>query len=119
MARDGFNINPATRIYHIVKFKDGSAYLFFSGCPWNCVYCVARTVSRWCLSISQARASGLRFGSMIGLREMLDLLQNKKVHTAFLGGEEPTYDPQLPIIMNGLKSLNINPWLITNGELLD
>ncbi len=108
-----------TRVYHVVKFSDGSAYLFFNGCTWNCVYCVARSVSRWCLSLSQEKKSALSYGQTLTLNALLEMLVSNGVHTAFLGGEEPTYDPAIFAILKGLVAAGIKPWLITNGELIN
>ncbi|WP_167910549.1 radical SAM protein [Thermococcus sp. Bubb.Bath] len=114
-----------TRIYHVVRFKSGSAYVLFDGCNWNCSFCVWRKVTRWslCLPLKTRRrldsiwkAGRVRY---LSVDEVANLLKNAEVTTAFLGGGEPTLDPELKTLMRALRREGINPWIVTNGENLD
>ncbi|MDP8024023.1 MAG: radical SAM protein [Nitrososphaeria archaeon] len=106
-------------VYHIVKFKDGSAYLMFDVCSWNCLYCV-RNLNMWCSSLSAHVQAGLKTKGIkyIGIEETVKILKENSVSLVFLGGGEPTQDPMLSDLMRSLKKENIESWLITNGELL-
>ncbi|MFP3417745.1 MAG: radical SAM protein, partial [Nitrososphaeria archaeon] len=107
-------------IYHIVQFEDGSAYLMFDVCNWRCSYCI-RNISGWCTSLPEATIKTLnRIGHRyINIDELLKILKENGVKLAFLGGGEPTQDPEIKAIMKLLKENGIDSWLITNGELLD
>ncbi|MGC8558296.1 MAG: radical SAM protein [Nitrososphaeria archaeon] len=107
-------------IYHIVQFGDGSAYAMFDACDWKCTYCV-RNVSPWCTSLPEGTVKTLNKIKIkhLNINELLEILKENAVKLVFLGGGEPTYDPELKTIMNRLKINGIGTWLITNGELLD
>lgn len=107
-------------IYHIVKFKDGSAYVMFDVCSWKCLYCV-RNISPWCSSLPanvQIRLKSIGI-SYISAEQAVKILKNGSVKLAFLGGGEPTQDPDLLNFMKSLKREGIDSWLITNGENLN
>lgn len=114
-----------TRVYHAVRFKGGSAYVLFDGCNWNCYFCVWREVTRWslCLPLETRRKLDYmwRTGRVryLSVNEVVDLLKKARVTTAFLGGGEPTLDPELKALMRALRREGIKPWLVTNGENLD
>lgn len=55
----------------------------------------------------------------LSVNEVVDLLKKARVTTAFLGGGEPTLDPELKALMRALRREGIKPWLVTNGENLD
>ncbi len=107
-------------VYHIVQFEDGSAYMMFDICNWECAYCV-RNVGLWCSSLSADTVK--RLNSMgvnhLSIDRPLEILKKNGVRQVFLGGGEPTQDPELKELMHRLKLNDINAWLITNGELLD
>lgn len=112
------------RVYHIVKFRSGSAYVLFDGCNWNCSFCVWRKVTRWSLCLPDEAKKRLdtlweRGVRYLSVDETVELLNDSKVKTAFLGGGEPTLDPELKALMRVLRREGIKPWLVTNGENLD
>lgn len=107
-------------IYHIVQFSDGSAYMMFDICDWKCTYCV-RNVSPWCSSLPEGT---VRLLNKAGIKyavtdDILKILKKNLVKLVFLGGGEPTQDPELKALMYMLNLNGIESWLITNGELLD
>ncbi len=113
-----------TRIYHIVQFKDGSAYLLFNGCNWNCSFCV-RKMGRWdfCLPDELKRELDNLWDmgevKFLSIEEVVAILNENGVNLAFLGGGEPTIDRELKSLVERLKEEDIYVWLLTNGELLD
>ncbi|AEC51908.1 co-factor modifying protein [Pyrococcus sp. NA2] len=114
-----------TRVYHIVKFKDGSAYVLFDGCNWKCSYCVWREVTRWSLCLPEERRKELDMLWINGrvrylrLEEVVSMLKRNSVKFAFFGGGEPTLDPELKPLLRALSREGIKVWLVTNGENLD
>ncbi|MDK2870490.1 MAG: hypothetical protein PWP39_1725 [Pyrococcus sp.] len=114
-----------TRVYHIVKFQDGSAYVLFDGCNWKCKYCVWREVTRWNLCLPEETRKKLdymwkeRKVRYLTVEEVQEILEKEKVKAAFLGGGEPTLDPELKPLIKSLTKKGIKIWLITNGEGLD
>ncbi|MGC8665028.1 MAG: radical SAM protein [Nitrososphaeria archaeon] len=109
-----------TKIYQIVMFVDRSAYLTFDVCSWRCIYCV-RNVSRWCSSLKEDQQNKLKNinPEYLTVEKAVSILKENGVHTAYLGGGEPTEDDEIKTLMKELKYNGINSWLITNGEMLD
>jgi len=120
-----FKIVVMTRVYHIVKFQDGNAYLLFDGCNWRCKYCVWREVTRWSLCLPEKTRQQLdylwkeRKVRYLTVEEVERILEKERVKIAFLGGGEPTLDPELKPLMKALAKRGIKVWLVTNGEGLD
>jgi len=114
-----------TRVYHIVRFPGGSAYVLFDCCSWRCSYCVWREVTRWSLCLPwrvRKRLDELwEAGKVRHLRvgEVIEILKGAGVKLAFLGGGEPTLDPELKPLLRALGEEGIGGWLVTNGENLD
>ncbi len=107
-------------VYHIVRFKDDSAYVMFDVCSWRCVYCV-RNVNLWCSSLpinvrATLKSKGIKY---IDVDQIVNILKENSVKLAFLGGGEPTQDPMLLNLIRSLKKEGIDSWLITNGELIN
>jgi len=108
----------------MVQFKDGSAYLLFNGCNWNCSFCV-RKVGKWdfCLPDELKRVLDNLWSrgevEFLSIEEVVEILNENRVNLAFLGGGEPTVDGELKSLVERLKKENIDVWLLTNGELLD
>ncbi|WP_052696160.1 radical SAM protein [Palaeococcus ferrophilus] len=112
------------RVYHIVRFRSGSAYVLFDGCNWNCSFCVWREVTRWSLCLPDGAKKRLDILWERGVRylsvdDAVELLMKASARVAFLGGGEPTLDPELKALMRALRREGIKPWLVTNGENLD
>ncbi|MBP1912589.1 radical SAM protein [Thermococcus stetteri] len=113
------------RVYHIVRFKSESAYVLFDGCSWNCSFCVWREVTRWSLCLPEETRRTLEAlwenGKVryLSVDEVVEKLEEAEVTRAFLGGGEPTLDPELKALMRALRREGIKPWLVTNGENLD
>ncbi|WP_457742873.1 radical SAM protein [Thermococcus sp.] len=114
-----------TRVYHIVRFGNGTAYALFDGCNWRCSYCVWREVTRWSLCLPKEireklddlwRRGGVGYLSSDGV---VEILKGAGVSMVFLGGEEPTLDPELKPLVRALLGEGIKSWLVTNGENLD
>ncbi len=113
-----------THVYHIVQFRDGSAYMIFYGCSWNCTYCIW-SFEKWnlCLpSETKQKLSELwdkKSVKFLSVEEIVDILKSNGVKLVFMGGGEPTEDPQIKPLVSRLKDEEIESWLITNGNGLD
>ncbi len=113
-----------TRVYHIVQFDSGDAYLTFDGCTWNCYYCVWR-MSRWNICLPQEVKQKLealwnsKSIEFLSVDDIVRILVKNNVKKAFFGGGEPTLDPEIKAIIRALKMKDIDVWIITNGEHLD
>ncbi|MGC8662045.1 MAG: radical SAM protein [Nitrososphaeria archaeon] len=107
-------------IYHIVQFRDGSAYTMFDVCDWKCTYCI-RNVSLWCSSLPEGTVKMLNRAGIkyLATDQIVRILKENLVKLVFLGGGEPTQDPGLKALMHALNLNSIESWLITNGELLN
>ena len=113
-----------TRVYHIVQFESGDAYVTFDGCNWHCYYCVWR-LNRWNICLPQDIKKKLdklwnsKKIKFLSTEEVTKILAENKVKNAFFGGGEPTLDPEIKKLIKDLKRKGIEVWLITNGENLD
>ena len=113
-----------TRVYHIVQFDSGDAYLTFDGCTWNCYYCVWR-MNRWNICLPQDVKQKLdalwnsKSIEFLSVDDITRILVKNNVKNAFFGGGEPTLDPEIKTIIRALKRESIKVWIITNGEYLD
>jgi len=113
-----------TRVYHIVQFDSGDAYLTFDGCNWNCYYCIWR-MNRWSICLPQDVKQKLdtlwnsQSIEFLSVDDITRILVKHNVKNAFFGGGEPTLDPEIKSIIRALKKEGIDAWIITNGEHLD
>lgn len=108
-----------TRVFHIVFFDyDSSAYIHFFDCNFKCKGCL-RKLSIWDCHLPSDVISRLklqRFLSLHDLQSVLEnLISNRNMKKAILGGGEPTTDPTLVEILKILKRLNLNTVLLTNA----
>ncbi len=112
------------RIYQIVKFKDQSAYATFWGCDWECVYCVWKK-EKWNLCLPQNVKDELEERwrkneiDFLEIDQAIKILKNNKIKMLFMGGGEPTLDPQLRSLLIATKNQGIKSWIITNAEHID
>lgn len=112
-----------TNIYHITQFDDNSAYLNFLGCRWRCKGCVRLLGWDSHLSPSDREELGDRYmGIQSSLRLQLDdiikILKEHNTKKLYLGGYEPTLDPNLVKILKILRNWEYQIKLVTNGEFL-
>jgi pyruvate-formate lyase-activating enzyme len=112
-----------TNIYHITQFDGNSAYLNFLGCRWRCKGCVR--VLGWDshLSSSDREKLGEVYGktqSSLRLQsdEVIKILKESNAKKLYLGGYEPTLDPNIVEILGALKNEGFLIKLVTNGEFL-
>ncbi|MGC9122799.1 MAG: radical SAM protein [Thermoplasmata archaeon] len=103
-----------TNVYHITKFPDYSAYLFFYGCNWDCEFCILKK-SRYDIHSEKIDFKGINF---LEISDIIKILNDNKIKEVFLGGGEPTLDRELIDLIKLLKNLGIKINLLTNGELL-
>ncbi|BBJ28358.1 radical SAM protein [Athalassotoga saccharophila] len=112
------------RMYQIVKFKDQSAYATFWGCDWNCVYCIWKK-EKWNLCLPQKvkdeleerwRKNEIEF---LEIDRIIKILKDNEIKMLFMGGGEPTLDPQLKPLLIAMKDIGIKSWIITNAENID
>ncbi len=113
-----------TRAYHIVQFRDGSAYIIFYGCNWRCAYCIW-SFEKWNLCLPRGTKEKLselwdkRAIKFLTIDEILNILKANDVKLVFMGGGEPTEDPEIKSLVSNLKVERIESWIITNAEGLD
>jgi pyruvate formate lyase activating enzyme len=112
------------KVYQVVKFKDGSAYATFWGCDWECTYCIWKK-EKWNICLSQHLRDELdkRWSSkdisFLEIDDFINLLKANNVDLVFLGGGEPTQDPQLKDFLITARENRIESWIITNSENMD
>jgi len=111
-----------TNIYHITQFKDNSAYLNFIGCRWKCKGC-ARLLG-WDSHLSPDDIKNLnkiypnRQRLKLEVNDAVKILTSNNAKKVYLGGEEPTLDPNIVEILKILKENDFLTKLVTNGEFL-
>ncbi len=111
-----------TNIYHITQFDDNSAYLNFLGCRWRCGGCV-RLLS-WDSHLSPSDRGKLgniykeKSSLRLDLKDVVKILCGDNANKLYLGGYEPTLDPNLVKILNVLRNEGYQIKLVTNGEFL-
>ena len=111
-----------TNIYHITQFKDNSAYLNFIGCRWKCKGC-ARLLG-WDSHLSPNDIENLnkiypnRQHLKLEVNDVVKILTANNAKKLYLGGEEPTLDPNIVGILKTLKENGFLTKLVTNGEFL-
>lgn len=112
-----------TNVYHITQFDDNSAYLNFLGCGWGCKGCVR--VLGWDshLSPSDREKLGDVYGKTqsslrLQLDEVIKILKGHNAKKLYLGGYEPTLDPNIVKTLKTLKDEDFWMKLVTNGEFL-
>lgn len=112
-----------TNIYCITQFKDNSTYLHFLGCNWKCRGCI-RFVG-WDIHISPSDIKNLNKiypNKLLLIQNFENVVRILKLNNAkklYLGGNEPTTDPNIVKILNGLREEGFWAKLITNGSLLN
>ncbi|MEM2266093.1 MAG: radical SAM protein [Candidatus Hadarchaeales archaeon] len=100
------------RVYHLAWSPAlREVYLHFHGCNFRCLGCVRRKYL-YDVHLSEPPKGSPRF---LGLEEVLELLERAGPLRAFLVGGEPTLDPQLPFLLEGLKDRGVSVYLLTNG----
>lgn len=112
-----------TNIYHITQFSDSSAYLNFLGCRWKCRGCARLLDWDSHLSPSDRERLGGIYGktqSTLRLRldDVIEILKKGNAKKLYLGGYEPTLDPNIARILETLKGEGFWTKLVTNGEFL-
>ena len=113
-----------TNIYHIMQFKDNSAYLNFLGCNWKCKGCVRLRGWNSHLSPNDIKRLNKIYHELnksklkLSLDDTVKILKDNNIKKAYLGGHEPTIDPNILKIMRRLKDEGFWIKLITNGHLL-
>lgn len=114
-----------TNIYHIMQFKDNSAYLNFLGCNWRCKGCVRLRGWESHLSPSDIKKLDKIYPEAdkpklkLNLDDVVEILKDNNAKKAYLGGHEPTIDPNIVEILARLKDEGIWLKLVTNGGLLN
>jgi len=113
-----------TNIYHILQFNDNSAYLQFLGCNWRCKGCIRlrgwdrhlspNEIERLSKIYSESDKQKLK----LDLEDVVKILRNANAKKLFLGGHEPTIDPNIVKILEKLKEEGFWIKLATNGSLL-
>jgi len=108
-----------TRINHITYYTDlHSAYIQFLGCNFNCPWCI-RKLTPWDHHLSNNELAKLRFQGLLSMDEFLGIIDNAitkyGLEEVVLGGEEPTIDPTLPIIIKELNNRRLRIKLLTNA----
>ena len=104
-----------TRVYHITGYPDGSAYLFFYGCNWDCDFCILKK------HMEDVHLDGnfeLRI-KFLSINDVMRILLENEIKEVFLGGGEPTLDPELEQLIQRMKDNKIRVNVLTNGELLN
>ncbi len=111
-----------TNIYHITQFKDNSAYLNLLGCDWRCRGCVRLLGWDSHLSSSDRKKLNITYPNphnlKLGLDAVVKILKKNNVKGLYLGGGEPTSDPNIVKILKILKENGFLVKLVTNGEFL-
>lgn len=123
------NINDKirTNIYHITQFSDNSVYLHFFGCNWKCKGCVR--LQKWDTHLSPSDRENLNKiypeskanlkDLRLNLHNVIKILKENNVKKVYLGGHEPTIDPNIVSILEKLKEEGLWIKLITNGQFLN
>ncbi|WP_054856883.1 radical SAM protein [Vulcanisaeta sp. JCM 16159] len=109
----------STRISHITYYVDlRSAYVQFLGCNFNCPWCI-RKLTPWDHHLGNDELARLRFQGLLGINEFLEIIDSAinqyGMEEAVLGGEEPTIDSTLPIIVRELNNRKLRIRLLTNA----
>jgi len=103
-----------THVYHITAFPDKSSYLFFYGCNWDCDFCILKK-NKYDIHLESYKDKEIKF---LSVNEVLNILKKNGIVEVFLGGGEPTIDPDLENLMIKMKENGIRINVLTNGELL-
>ncbi|ADY02405.1 Radical SAM domain protein [Vulcanisaeta moutnovskia 768-28] len=108
-----------TRISHITYYIDiKSAYVQYMGCNFHCPWCI-RKLTPWDHHLSNNELTRLRFQGLLSTDEFLgiinDAIAKYGLEEAVLGGEEPTIDPALPMIIKELSNRKLRIRLLTNA----
>ena len=103
-------------IYHISyteKFVgDRMAMLSFKGCNFDCIGCI-REKNEYDIYAEERRYIDWTFENI--LKELEEL----NPHRIYLGGYEPTLDPDLIRIIGNISKLDAHIVLMTNGSRID
>ncbi|RJS71278.1 radical SAM protein [Methanophagales archaeon] len=103
-------------IYHISyteKFVgERMAMLSFKGCNFDCIGCI-REKNEYDIYAEDRRYIDWNFENI--LKELEEL----NPHRLYLGGYEPTLDPDLIKIIENLSKLDVHIVLMTNGSRID
>ncbi|PVU72546.1 radical SAM protein [Vulcanisaeta sp. SCGC AB-777_J10] len=105
-----------TRISHITYYVDlKSLYIQFLGCNLHCPWCI-RKLTPWDHHLDKETLVGIKFQGLLTIEEFKEIINRvKELEDAVLGGEEPTIDPSLPLIIRILREHNVNIRLLTNA----
>ncbi len=103
-------------IYHMSYTEEfvgeRMAMLSFKGCNFHCIGCI-RKRSEYDIYADERRYIDWNFENMVKVLEELN------PHRIYLGGHEPTLDPDLLNIVRRLSKLDAHIVLMTNGSLID
>ncbi len=113
-----------TNVYHILQFNDNSVYLQFLGCNWRCKGCIR--LQGWDRHLSPNDVENLskiysesdKQKLKLDLEDVVKILENANAKKVFLGGHEPTIDPNIVKILEKLKEEGFWIKLATNGSFL-
>jgi pyruvate-formate lyase-activating enzyme len=105
-----------TRISHITYYVDlKSLYIQFLGCNLHCPWCI-RKLTPWDHHLDKETLVGIKFQGLLTIEEFKEIINRvKELEDAVLGGEEPTIDPSLPLIIRILRERNVSIRLLTNA----
>jgi len=108
-----------------MQFNSNSAYLNFLGCNWNCKGCVR--LQGWESHLSPSDIKNLnkiypesdKPKLKLNLEDVVKILKDNNAKKVYLGGHEPTIDPNIIEILRRLNNEGIWVKLVTNGYLLN
>ncbi len=109
------NDDKMTRVYHITGYPDESAYMFFYGCNWDCDFCILKKYLHD-IHVDGNFEFKIKF---LTINDIMRILIENKIKEVFLGGGEPTLDPELEQLILYMKDNKIKVNVLTNGELLN
>jgi len=103
-------------IYHISyteKFVgERMAMLSFKGCNFGCIGCI-REINEYDIYAEERKYIDWTF------ENILKELEGLNPHRIYLGGYEPTLDPDLIKIIENISKLDVHIVLMTNGSKID
>ena len=112
-----------TNICHIVQFTDNTIYLYFLGCGWKCKACLR--LMGWDNHIPPSDIKSLnktypdKTKLKLTMCDAVKILKENNAKKLYLGGYEPTADPNIEKILKVLKDNGFLVKVVTNGEFLN
>ena len=100
------------KVYHITYSPSiKTACLYFYGCNFRCSFCI-RKKSMHDIHLENEPKGKLR---MLGMGEVLRIIDGLGAERAIMMGYEPTVDPELPDLAERLSDSGVQVSLLTNG----